>query len=312
MISTVVGDIGKSKIRLAVLSDGALSRTVEIESPVALGQPANSPILFGVVADALSQLRLEAPIDLGLGLAGMATTTASGASLVEAIRGVVNVNRIVIASDVVVAHLGAFAGDEGTVLIAGTGAAALNVEADSVPVLRDGHGPYFGDDGSGGWLGARAVRAVVKAAEGRGPATSLTKLLRVRTSLDPQTMVRRGNAADNPARWSGQFAPDVLRAWTTGDQVATGIVRDAVTALTTTVLSARRQSQAIALTGGLLRCEPFAQDLIRSITSATPEAIVTVTEGRWMQGANVLLELERTRIAGSLQSLTEIHVIAGG
>lgn len=305
-MTTVVGDVGKSNIRLAVLAEGAVSRSVEFASPAALGEDSES--LYRSIAAAFAQLDITGDaLEVGLGVAGFARSATSGDLLAAAIADVAVVNRLVIASDVVVAHLGAFGGDEGTVLIVGTGAAALGVEADETPVLRDGDGPRFGDDGSGGWMGAQAVRAVLQGVEGRGPATSLVDLLALRSGLDTHAMVRQGNAVDNPARWSGRFAPDVLSAWEEGDTVATGIVDTAVAALTNTVLSARRRSKAVALTGGVVGHPRFAAELSRSLAAAVPELIISIPETAPLLGARLLLELERTTVGGALQSLTSTH-----
>ncbi|MFI0721252.1 BadF/BadG/BcrA/BcrD ATPase family protein [Streptomyces sp. NPDC021224] len=62
---------------------------------------------------------------------------------------------------------------DGLVLIAGTGAVAARVTAGQRALVADGHGWLLGDEGSGFWLGAQAVRATLAALDGRGPATSL-------------------------------------------------------------------------------------------------------------------------------------------
>lgn len=62
---------------------------------------------------------------------------------------------------------------DGLVLIAGTGAIAARLTGRRRSRVVDGHGWLLGDEGSGYWLGAHAVRAALEALDGRGPWTSL-------------------------------------------------------------------------------------------------------------------------------------------
>lgn len=62
---------------------------------------------------------------------------------------------------------------DGLVLIAGTGAIATRLTGRRRSAVVDGHGWLLGDEGSGFWLGGRAVRAALEALDGRGPWTSL-------------------------------------------------------------------------------------------------------------------------------------------
>src|SRR5882757_4834615 len=66
---------------------------------------------------------------------------------------------------------------DGLVLIAGTGAIAARLTARRRSAVVDGNGWLLGDEGSGFWLGARAVRAVLEALDRRGPWTSLVPLV---------------------------------------------------------------------------------------------------------------------------------------
>ena len=64
---------------------------------------------------------------------------------------------------------------DGLVLIAGTGAIAARLTARHRTAVVDGHGWLLGDEGSGFWLGNRAVRAALEALDGRGPWTALVE-----------------------------------------------------------------------------------------------------------------------------------------
>lgn len=311
MIS-VAGDVGKSNIRLAVFADGIPHRSVELPSPAALGQESGADALFAAIAEAIGRLETGGePVELGIGVAGVARSAVSVDALAAAIGHVALIERLVLASDVVVAHLSAFDGGEGTVLVVGTGSAALNLEVGHPPLLRDGDGPRFGDDGSGGWMGACAVRAVVHAVEDRGPRTSLQESLAERSGLDAHAMIREGNEAENPARWAGRFAPDVLAAWEAGDFVASGIVSEAISALAATVLAARRKSAEVRLTGGVTRHPAFSAALAATLSSAAPELTIAASEATVIAGARRLLDLKGAAVADSLRSLVTTHRHAG-
>ena len=69
------------------------------------------------------------------------------------------------------------AGAPGVVIIAGTGSIAYGRNARSEAARAGGWGYMLGDEGSGYWIGRAALRAVLRDADRRGPATALTRLL---------------------------------------------------------------------------------------------------------------------------------------
>ncbi|GCB45228.1 N-acetylglucosamine kinase of eukaryotic type [Streptomyces sp. NL15-2K] len=62
---------------------------------------------------------------------------------------------------------------DGLALVAGTGAVAMRITDRRGTATVDGDGWLLGDDGSGFWIGRAAVRAGLRMADGRGPATVL-------------------------------------------------------------------------------------------------------------------------------------------
>ena len=67
--------------------------------------------------------------------------------------------------------------EPGVVVIAGTGSIAYGVSQRGVAARAGGWGPTLGDEGSGYWIGRRALAAVMRDADGRGPRTALTPLV---------------------------------------------------------------------------------------------------------------------------------------
>ncbi|MBW3636005.1 MAG: hypothetical protein KY445_06000 [Armatimonadetes bacterium] len=76
-------------------------------------------------------------------------------------------------TDVVAAHAGAFGGQPGIVLSAGTGAICFGADEHGERFYTDGWGPLIGDEGSGYWIGIEALRTVGRSLDGRGPTTRL-------------------------------------------------------------------------------------------------------------------------------------------
>src|SRR5690606_26409477 len=62
----------------------------------------------------------------------------------------------VLDTDAAAAQSGAFGGDAGIVLSAGTGAICLGIDEDNERYYADGWGPLLGDEGSGYWIGQEA------------------------------------------------------------------------------------------------------------------------------------------------------------
>lgn len=66
---------------------------------------------------------------------------------------------------------------DGYCLEAGTGSGAIRVEGGRLAASADGLGWLLGDEGSGFWIGRRALAAGLADLDGRGPATGLTTLV---------------------------------------------------------------------------------------------------------------------------------------
>jgi N-acetylglucosamine kinase-like BadF-type ATPase len=64
--------------------------------------------------------------------------------------------------------------DAGIAVVAGTGSSVFGLAADGTEVLVGGWGHLLGDEGSGYDIAVKALHAVTRASDGRGPATALT------------------------------------------------------------------------------------------------------------------------------------------
>ncbi|MDP4331962.1 BadF/BadG/BcrA/BcrD ATPase family protein [Curtobacterium sp. A7_M15] len=204
---------------------------------------------------------------IAVGAAGALTAPQAGAALAELLVAERHVD-VLVSSDVVTAHVGALAGRPGTVLVAGTGAVAVGIGSDGDLRRVDGAGRWLGDTGSGRWIGQHGLAAAIRAADGRGPSTSLLEqALLLEGSIDRLPAVIGG--ADAPERAMAAFAPAVLDAAASGDAVSTTIRDRAVIELVTTCRAAVAEDNAeIAVIGGLTKHDDFAQVLAAALGAA--------------------------------------------
>lgn len=149
---------------------------------------------------------------------------------------------IALITDALAAHVGAFNGGAGTLLIVGTGSVVFRLTTDG-PITEeqanaatqqiDGWGPWLGDEGSGRWIGQEGLKAVLRAHDGRGPATALSEAAATLVG-SASDLPRWVSASGSPARQLGRFAPHVFHAADAGDAVAMEIVERAATHLAST------------------------------------------------------------------------------
>ncbi|MBE3576127.1 MAG: hypothetical protein IMX00_00275 [Limnochordales bacterium] len=133
-------------------------------------------------------------------------------------------------------------------LIAGTGSivyaqAETGADGESGPAVRvGGWGPILGDEGSGYDLGRRALVAVLRAADGRGPQTALTEKILAELGLSSPfalpPLVYRGGL-DRPR--IAALSRIVVACAQAGDEVALGLVRSGAAALAELVITALRR-----------------------------------------------------------------------
>src|SRR4029450_7542857 len=84
-------------------------------------------------------------------------------------------SRVLVVNDALVALAAGAPGAPRIVIICGTGSIAYGRNGEGVAARAGGWGHIIGDEGSGYWIGRQAVQAVMRDADGRGPATRLTK-----------------------------------------------------------------------------------------------------------------------------------------
>jgi glucosamine kinase len=221
---------------------------------------------------------------IGIGAAGASASPEGARSVLARLGADLTVPRA-IASDVVTAHVGAFGGEAGSLVVAGTGAVGYRMDRDGAVARADGWGVWLGDEGSGRWIGQQGLIAALRAHDGRGPHTSLLAaagaLVGSLERLPPWIA-----ASSAPGKDLGSFAPHVLAQAEAGDAVARAIVRSAVEALTATALAVHDRTLPLCFVGGLVQHPYLAGRLLASLM---PHGVrLTTPQGDAVHGAAIL------------------------
>jgi N-acetylglucosamine kinase-like BadF-type ATPase len=116
----------------------------------------------------------------------------------------------------------------GVAVISGTGSLAYGENAAGRSVRAGGWGYLLGDEGSGYAIGLAALRAVARAADGRGHATALTEAVLEHWSLEvPQALIRHVYGGEMEREDIAALAPLVMQTAEQDDAVARVILEDA-------------------------------------------------------------------------------------
>lgn len=188
--------------------------------------------------------------------------------------------RVLVVNDALVALEAGAPDKPGVVVIAGTGSIAYGRNEHNQAARAGGWGYMLGDEGSGYWIGRAALRAVLREADRRGPATQLTGLLLhyygVARAQDLIAQVYHGSLRPSAI---ASLAQCVQGAFSDGDAVAIGILRSAADQLESSAMSVARRLELIGsdfpfvLSGGIFRAVPWLEEeLARRLPMAAPRA----------------------------------------
>lgn len=187
---------------------------------------------LGAVLDAARQCLDEA----GVGERALAATAAclalAGASepreLAAARARPLPFRRALLTTDAHAACIGAHRGEDGGVIIAGTGSIGWAVLGGQ-EYRVGGWGLPLSDEGSGAWLGMAAMRRVLRAQDGRAAWTALLRRLFDEFDADPHAIVRW--AAGATPRDFAALAPIVIDYAARDDMAAATLMQRAAAQL---------------------------------------------------------------------------------
>ena len=206
--------------------------------------------------------------------------------------------RVLVTNDAQLAFEAGSPGRIGLALVCGTGSIAWGQNGAGEIARAGGWGWHLGDEGSGFWIGMAALRAVLRASDGRGPSTALeTPLLAHFGIAGVEELVRVVYDADFPRHRIAVFARQVAETSAEGDVVARDILSAAARELASAAdsvrqrLGLRKSSYDIVLAGGTFAALPALADSVAALLSE-PGAAVRRLEVEPAMGA-VRLALEQ-------------------
>ncbi len=188
---------------------------------------------------------------------------------------------VLVEPDFAVALDDAFGDGTGVLLVSGTGSSAFGRGPTGATARAGGWGINVGDEGSGAWIGRRALSVVSASSDGREPETALTGAVLTALELSDTAQLIPWAASATPALLA-TLAPVVLTVAAGGDQRANSIVSLAVEELALHVRALARRlfideraSVPVALSGGLLSPgSALRKRLEHRLKSAVPGAQV--------------------------------------
>lgn len=286
----VIGiDGGGSRTR-AIVADEQGNEIAHVEGPPSAVRPGqaehSADVIATVVRDALAACDMTqvVPRVLCVGVAGVGRDLERD-QLWQALVSREVAEDVVVHPDATVALDDAFGEGSGILLIAGTGSVAFGRGPTGQFARCGGWGPTFGDEGSGAWIGRRALGIVAAASDGREPETALTGAILTATEVNTVSDLIGWAAAATPATLA-TLAPVVMGVAEAGDLRANALLTLATEEL---VLHARtlartlfvdeRAACQIALTGGLLaERSVLRRRLEHRLRSAVPGAQLRTEE----------------------------------
>lgn len=297
MTFIVVGvDGGGSKTR-AIVADEHGTRLGEVVGPGSAVRPGraehSADVIAAAVGDALASCGMThvVPKVLCVGVAG-AGREPEREALWQALVGRELAEETVVHPDFSIALDDAFGEGPGILLISGTGSAAFGRGPSGGIARCGGWGPVMGDEGSGAWIGRRALSVVTASADGREPETALVGAVLTAAQVNEPPELVAWAAQATPAQLA-TLAPVVSSVADAGDLRANAILSLAVEELVLHVRALARQlfgderaAAPVAFTGGMLtRGTTLRKRLEQRLRSAVPGAQLNATEVDAARGA---------------------------
>jgi N-acetylglucosamine kinase-like BadF-type ATPase len=257
----------------------------------AVGELQVEKVLHEVMEQAIGSLAVV-PAAICLGIAGV-DRPGDHAVVAGIMKRIGLKARVLIVNDALVALEAGAPGQPGVVVISGTGSIAYGRNTAGEAARSGGWGYVLGDEGSGYWIGRAALRAVLRAADHRGPRTMLTQMLLDHFEVaQPQALIHAVYHSHLSPAAIGALASSVQTAFREGDPAAIGILKAAADELEGSALSVARRLELMSepftfvLSGGIFRAVPWLeQELSRRLPVTAPRSTTTLLTREPAEGA---------------------------
>jgi N-acetylglucosamine kinase-like BadF-type ATPase len=276
-------DGGGTKTALCLVADdGTVCGSALVGSAYYLGR-GDVSLVGEVLTEGVSAICATAgatPADIAfafVGLPGYGEVSADVPLLNAAPHAALGHDRYRCDNDMVCGWAGSLGGADGINVVGGTGSIAYG-EWRGARARAGGWGEVFGDEGSGYWLGVRALQLFSRMSDGRLPAGPLVEEMRrhlaLSTDLDLVGVVfARWRAARSSI---AALAPVVATAARAGDEHAAALLADAGAELALLVDATRRElvpggcddRMPVSFSGGVLNIDEVRYALTERLHSA--------------------------------------------
>jgi N-acetylglucosamine kinase-like BadF-type ATPase len=246
----------------------------------AAGEHAVEQVLREVMTAAIGS-RATVPAAICLGIAGVDREDEMRTirMLMERIG---HKSRVLVVNDALIALAAGARDAPAIVIISGTGSIVYGRNGQGEAARAGGWGHMIGDEGSGYWIGREALSAVMRAADGRGPATRLTTAILGHLNLNDESRLPRiVYDRETPRMTVAAMGPIVQEAAEQGDAVARRILERAVDELVlgaqsvASRLEMRGDEFTFFLSGGAFRVVPWlVGELSRRLVEVAPRCQV--------------------------------------
>jgi len=202
-----------------------------------------------------------------------------------------------LAHDSVTAYLGGLGSGPGVAVAAGTGVVALAVGQQAIRRI-DGWGHLIGDAGSGFWIGRAALDAVMRAFDGRGPATLLTPRVHEAFS-DLESMYVQIQGDPDRVAVIARYAR-IVDELSSEDAVCRGILESAGRELAATAragidaVGLGGERVDVCLLGAVSRSDVVVAAMSSALADRVPHATVRRAVSDALMGAAALADVEHT------------------
>lgn len=304
MTAAVLGvDVGNSKTDVALVgADGRLLAAVRgpTGSHQRVGLEPASSVIVALATEAARRAGLDGRMPFAsvgsFCLAG-ADTPADERRLARSLGARGLTDRLIVRNDTFAALRAGTERGWGIAVICGSGINGLGVGPTGRVVRFDGLGDASGDWGGGSDLGLAALGAAARARDGRGPRTSLERLVPAFFGLPSvSALSQRVHDGDIPERALADLAPLVFETSAAGDAAAGAIVdrlADEMAAFATASmrrLHVTRRELDVVLAGGLVRSRDrrLLDGVGERVRAVAPRARIVVVDAPPVLGASLL------------------------
>lgn len=297
MSAIVIGvDGGGTKTRV-VVADERGQQLGSADGPGSAVRPGeadrSADVIITTTREALASCEMThvTPKVLCVGVAGVGREPDRQA-LWQALMARDVADEVVVHADAAIALDDAFGDGAGILLIAGTGSVAFGRGPTGSGARCGGWGPVCGDEGSGAWIGRRALSIVTASSDEREPPTALVGAILTAAQVDDVHGLVGWAAAATPADLA-TLAPIVASVADAGDLRANSLLSMAseelvlhVRTLARELFGDERASIPVAFAGGLLSPgAPLRKRVEHRMKTAVPGAQLRSEEVVPVRGA---------------------------